>query len=237
MNGYKLAILDNSMFNVIDGYTYYNMIKKHNPKKIIEAGCGYSSRIAIVAAPEAELTFIDVNLGRYLKVTKNLDLTDVNITTHTMKLEDVDKEIFKTLEPNDIFFIDTSHNGADVDFYIKEIFPILEPGVIVHIHDIYYDEWNYPEHVKKRGYNEQEKVRKCLDMFVVLRHTNGLSVREKEDILNILQIKECKLPLNQLGASLWLRKKGLWSKSMTTGLHPVSDGALPSRPTKNASVA
>jgi hypothetical protein len=44
-------------------------------------------------------------------------------------------------------------------------------------------------------------------MFDVLRHTNGLSDREKEDILNILQMKNNGVPFDHIGASLWLRKK------------------------------
>jgi len=208
MSDYKIAILNNSMFNPIDSYTYYNVIKKYEPKKIIEAGCGYSSRIALVAAPEAEFVFIDVSLKRYEGVTTLLNLEEINITKIQNRLEEVDKEIFKTLERNDILFIDTSHRGGDVDFYLDEIFPILKEGVIVHIHDIYYDDWNYPSHIIKSNYNEQEKVRKCLDMFIVLRHTNGLSVQEKQDIFNILDFKIGRVPLIDLGASLWLRKKG-----------------------------
>ena len=40
---------------------------------------------------------------------------------------------------NDILFIDSSHlvrSGSDVNFLFLEVLPILNPGVIVHIHDI-----------------------------------------------------------------------------------------------------
>jgi hypothetical protein len=49
-------------------------------------------------------------------------------------------DFFSQLEANDILFIDSSHvlrPQGDVLFEFLEILPVLKPGVIVHIHDIF----------------------------------------------------------------------------------------------------
>ena len=76
------------------------------------------------------------------------------------KVEHLDYSIFKNLEKNDILFIDSSHiirPEGDVLFEYLELLPLLKPGVIVHIHDIftpknYLDNWVITEH---RLWNEQ----------------------------------------------------------------------------------
>ena len=64
------------------------------------------------------------------------------------------------MQSNDILFIDSSHvirPQGDVLFQYLEILPILNSGVLVHIHDIftpkdYLDEWVFDYH---RLWNEQ----------------------------------------------------------------------------------
>jgi hypothetical protein len=49
--------------------------------------------------------------------------------------------VFEELEAGDILFIDTSHVvaiGSDVNYLLLEVLPRLRPGVIVHVHDIYF---------------------------------------------------------------------------------------------------
>jgi hypothetical protein len=49
-------------------------------------------------------------------------------------------ELFTQLGENDILFIDSSHvlkAGSDVSHIVLEILPVLQPGVLVHFHDIY----------------------------------------------------------------------------------------------------
>ena len=83
------------------------------------------------------------------------------------KIQHADKSLFSALEPNDILFIDTSHvakAGSDVNYLLFEILPILKPGVLVHIHDIFLPD----EYPKKwviedgRNWNEQYLVRAFL---------------------------------------------------------------------------
>jgi hypothetical protein len=76
------------------------------------------------------------------------------------KAEHVNKAVFAELEKDDILFIDSSHiirPQGDVLFEVLEILPSLNPGVIVHFHDIfsprdYLKEWVMDE---VKFWNEQ----------------------------------------------------------------------------------
>src|SRR5439155_21723522 len=55
------------------------------------------------------------------------------------KVEDVELEFFSQLQADDFLFIDSSHTvkiGGDVNYLFLEVLPRLNPGVIVHVHDI-----------------------------------------------------------------------------------------------------
>ena len=55
------------------------------------------------------------------------------------KVEDLGLDFFSQLQSGDIFFIDSSHTvkiGGDVNYLFLEVLPRLNPGVIVHVHDI-----------------------------------------------------------------------------------------------------
>ena len=72
------------------------------------------------------------------------------------------------MKENNILFVDSSHvykQGSDVEFEFLCIYPVLQKGVLVHIHDIFlpFDyplEWNMK---KYRFWNEQY----FLEMFLL----------------------------------------------------------------------
>jgi hypothetical protein len=56
-------------------------------------------------------------------------------------VQEVSASEFKVLQRNDILFIDSSHvskPGSDVNYLLTEVLPLLNSGVIIHFHDIYY---------------------------------------------------------------------------------------------------
>ena len=62
-----------------------------------------------------------------------------NIKVIQDEVQNVEKDLFLELNENDILFIDSSHVvniDGDVPFLYLEILPLLNKGVIVHIHDI-----------------------------------------------------------------------------------------------------
>lgn len=146
--GERRYYYNNTSYTSGDGEYLYNMIRHFKPKRIIEVGSGYSTLMAIEAIKHNE------SEGTPCKhwCIEPYEMPWLEKTTAKIireKLEDVDIGIFKSLEANDILFIDSSHiirPQGDVLREYLEILPILKSGVVVHIHDIftpkdYLDEW------------------------------------------------------------------------------------------------
>jgi hypothetical protein len=75
------------------------------------------------------------------KVLKKDDYENPGITILEKRVQEVSAAEFKLLQRNDILFIDSSHvskPGSDVNYLLTEVLPILNSGVIIHFHDIYY---------------------------------------------------------------------------------------------------
>ncbi len=139
---------DNNSFLSGDSETLFNIVRHFKPKKIIEVGCGNSTLMIQHALSKNK---IENKTCNHICVEPFLfeHLSKLDLQFLKLKIEDVDKEIFTSLEENDILFIDSSHiirPQGDVLFEYLEILPLLKPGVIVHIHDVfsprdYLDEW------------------------------------------------------------------------------------------------
>ncbi len=75
-------------------------------------------------------------------------------------LQSVGVGAFEGLEAGDVVSIDSSHilmPGTDLDYFFGRVLPLLPPGILLHIHDIFLPD-AYPAHWEWRGYNEQLAV-------------------------------------------------------------------------------
>ena len=160
--------IDNNFFEAGDAEIYYQMIRYHKPKKIIEIGSGQSSLIAMEAINNnkqidnfiTELTCIEPFENKWLE--KN------DIRVIRKKVEEIDTDIFTDLSKGDILFIDSSHvikPQGDIVKIFLEILPKLKSGVIIHIHDIfsprdYLENWLK---IENRFFNEQYLLEGMLD--------------------------------------------------------------------------
>ena len=133
----------NTFFNAPDAEILYLMVRAHQPKRIIEIGCGSSTRISRRAISDGgfacQLVAIDPQPRNEIS-----DLVDVVIRKRLEEVDDL--SIFQTLTAGDILFIDSSHEcriGNDVAQIFCRIIPALAPGVIVHVHDIFLP-YEYP---------------------------------------------------------------------------------------------
>ena len=160
--------IDNNFFEAGDAEIYYQMIRYHKPKKIIEIGSGQSSLIAMEAINNnkqidnfiSELTCIEPFENKWLE--KN------DIRVIRKKVEEIDTDIFTDLNKGDILFIDSSHvikPQGDIVKIFLEILPKLKSGVIIHIHDIfsprdYLENWLK---IENRFFNEQYLLEGMLD--------------------------------------------------------------------------
>jgi len=156
----KGFFVHNPNFGAGDAELYYLLIRNKKPKRVIEIGSGYSTQLSLLAieknkaeGAECELTCIEPYEMPFLDSLHGL-------TVIRKQVETISVDFFKTLEANDILFIDSSHiirPGNDLLFIYFQILPILQKGVLIHIHDIFTPR-HYPQEwltKKMRFWNEQ----------------------------------------------------------------------------------
>ena len=158
--------LVNDYFSGLDAVVYYSLIRHLKPRRIIEIGGGYSTRIAgkaLAANQSGRLTCIEPYPDERLNGAR--------VHLITKRVEEMDLTFFSTLDANDILFIDSSHTvkfGSDVCYEFLEILPVLKRGVWVHVHDIFFPH-DYPaEWLLKRRLALNEQY--LLEAFLSFNH-------------------------------------------------------------------
>ena len=140
--GYQYS---NPFFRSPDAEILYTIMRQRRPQRVIEAGCGHSTRVIRQSILDGKfpchVTCIDPSPRR--------DISGIPDEYIRSTIEKQDPEALAAiLERNDILFIDTSHEvrvANDVAFIYCCLLPRLKPGVIVHIHDIFLP-WDYTEY-------------------------------------------------------------------------------------------
>lgn len=159
---------DNIYYPFADAFTLSAVIRREKPRRIIEAGSGYSSAAMVDTILQmgaaTELTCIEP----YPEVLHSIIPPGELKFTHFLEqpLQEVPVTFFDQLEAQDILFIDSTHVakiGSDVTFLLLRVLPRLKPGVLVHFHDIFYP-FTYPISWVREGraWNESIFVRALL---------------------------------------------------------------------------
>ena len=195
-------------FHGVDALVAYCMVRHFQPRLIIEVGSGFSSLVLGQAAAKnknSSLICIDPFPRDFLR-----DELPGLQSLITKKVQDMDLEFFSQLQSGDILFIDSSHTvkiGGDVNYLFLEVLPRLQPGVIVHVHDIflpfeYRRDWVLDEF---RFWNEQYLLQAFLTFnseFEVLLANSYLNHYHQEDL---------KAAFRNLSSwasgSFWMRRK------------------------------
>jgi predicted O-methyltransferase YrrM len=153
--------IPNGRFESVDAEMLYSMVRLLCPRRIVEIGSGFSTRVSSAALTQnaaagspGHLTAIEPNPPASL--VENL----INVTLIQEPLEEVGTPPFLDLQADDILFIDSSHvlrQRSDVQLEFLEIIPRLAVGVYVHVHDVFLP-WDYPDTwllEQRRFFNEQ----------------------------------------------------------------------------------
>ena len=194
-----------------DAIGLFSMLSILSPQKIIEVGSGYTSAIMLdynekCLGGGVSIRFIEPYADRLRSILKPED----NIQITEKPLQEVSLDVFSTLKAGDVLFIDSTHvskYGSDVNYLFFEIFPRLNSGVVVHLHDIFYP-FEYPHAWIKTGmvWNEDYLLRAFLQYnqgFEILFFQNYLEKAYRE-----LFVKNWPLAnKNVHGGSFWMRKK------------------------------
>jgi hypothetical protein len=151
----------NDYFSRFDAALYYAVLRDLKPSRVIEIGSGCSTRIADKALGRnraegraAELICVEPYPQPRLTAAR------LEIELVQQPVESLDLAFFSRLQSGDVLFIDSSHAvkfGSDVCREFLDILPVLAPGVVVHVHDIFFPH-NYPAEwlVEKRiAFSEQ----------------------------------------------------------------------------------
>jgi hypothetical protein len=196
---------DNDYFSSPDAEILYAIVQKFRPEKVVEVGCGNSTRIIRQAILDGGLTTKLTSIDPQPRVEIN-ELSDEIRRNRVESLQDF--ELFRSLGKGDILFIDSSHEvrtGNDVVFLYLNVIPILRPGVLVHIHDIFLP-FDYPRKwilEERWPWNEQYLVHSFLtlgNMFEVVWAGHYLQRTNNEFAKYFPSLD------NRSAKSLWLRK-------------------------------
>lgn len=133
---------NNGFFERVDTEVAYSLVRRHKPRRVVEVGSGNSTRLLASAVERnaeegflCDLISIEPHPPIYLR-------NGIPALTQLIEkpVQKVPLELFRSLQANDILFIDSSHVvsiDSDVLHECLRILPELAPGVLVHFHDIF----------------------------------------------------------------------------------------------------
>lgn len=200
----------NPSYSYMDAITLYSMMRYLKPQRIIEVGAGFTSCVMLDTADhfldyDPIFTFIEPYPDLLLSLIKP---EDHKHTILAQPLQAIEPALFKTLEMNDILFIDSTHVSklnSDVNYLLFDILPTLELGVLIHFHDIFWP-FEYPEAWIREGkaWNEAYILRAFLefnDSFEIVFFSSYLHTYYHD------WFKEnMPLSLKNSGGNIWIRK-------------------------------
>jgi hypothetical protein len=193
---------DQDWFPRLDAAAAYAIVRMTRPAHIVEVGSGHSTRFLARAVHDGRLatriTAIDP--------APRASISGLDIQWRRQPVQSCDPEMFASLGPGDILFIDSSHQlkpGSDVEFLFEQVLPRVASGIRIHFHDVFLPD-DYPADWAWRRYNEQAAVGALMDDGYALEfssHQATTGVR----LNGVLG----RLPLvpGAMEASLWLRKQ------------------------------
>lgn len=204
----------NGHFGHADAALMFAMLLEYKPSHLIEIGCGFSSLLvmdvnACYLDDSLNTSFFDPRPDAILSLLTPMDTYRERVQPR--RSQEIGSEVFAQLGRGDILSLESSHvakTGSDVCDILFRILPSLSPGVLVHIHDIYYP-FEYPEAWvvrDNRSWNGAYLLRAFLQFNSNYRvlFFNNLMVRKYPD-----QMKAAFPGLEDpQGSSIWLEKIG-----------------------------
>jgi hypothetical protein len=141
----------NYQFGYSSAVLLFTMIRANASKRVVEIGSGFSSQVSFEALcknhamNDIKLTCIEPYPSDWLEDFAASHPTSVHLLK--MKAQDIDLNTYLSLEAGDVLFIDSSHVSklaSDVNFLYLQVLPLLDRGIIIHVHDIYIP-YEYPK--------------------------------------------------------------------------------------------
>lgn len=160
---------NSGFISVADSLMLYSLLRHFKPQRFFEVGSGMSTKIANEARKAGEFPMEIVSIDpRPRQAIDNLCDRVVRKPFEATLAKD-----YKELSSGDVLYIDGSHYvfpGNDVVHLFFNVLQYIKPGVIIHIHDIFWPD-DYPEQMMKHFWGEQYLLGAWL-----LGGSNGLEV-------------------------------------------------------------
>ena len=201
----------NSQFSWLDARLLFVMLRELRPRRIVEVGSGYSSLLMADVNRRFFDGGIDIScIEPYPRAFLQRPFPGIRRVIRD-RVQAVPISVFEPLERGDILFIDSSHvskTGSDVNHLYFEILPRLAPGVVIHVHDIFFPH-DYPQAWaigENRSWNEQYLLRALLMYSSAFRFLVGSNYAFSS--FPGLVAEALGLPAGQAfgGGSVWIEK-------------------------------
>ena len=202
---------DNPNYSYGDAIFLFSMLCHLRPQRIIEIGSGYSSCVTLdtnerILNNQLSCTFIEPYPALLRSLMRPGD--EERVTIIGAGIQDVALDVFAKLEAGDILFVDSTHVSkiaSDVNYIFFEILPVLQKGVYIHIHDIYFP-FEYPKSwiYEGRAWNEAYLLRAFLqhnDVFSIELFNNWA-----QGIYRDYLAEHMPAVLQGDGSGIWLKK-------------------------------
>jgi predicted O-methyltransferase YrrM len=129
-------------YGYVEAQALHAVIRHYRPERIVEVGSGVSTHCMLAASAcnqqesgrRSQMTCIERYPSPRIRSL-------AGITLLPEKVQSAPRDLFAALRKGDLLFIDSSHTvkpGGEVNYLILEVLPRLNPGVLVHFHDIYF---------------------------------------------------------------------------------------------------
>lgn len=192
---------ENDWYGYGDAITLFGMLMSQPPKRIIEIGSGFSTRL-----------MADVNerfYGNKMSITVisgGISVSEQSVTVLKQAVQTVAVDVFADLDEGDMLFIDGSHKlgwGGDVEYMYWKALPSLRKGVLVHVHDIWYP-FKYYDWMARESWDEAHVIKSLIrysEMFEIVFWSHYAYPKWAAAV-------KAKMPgvAKNPGAQIWLRR-------------------------------
>jgi hypothetical protein len=203
---------DNPYFSYGDALMLYGMLRHLRPNRLIEVGSGFSSAATLDTNErfldgELHCTFIEPYPQRLNRLLRGDDHERHQVIEQPV--QSVDLSVFDRLGKGDVLFIDSTHVsriGSDVHRLYFDVVPRLRPGVVVHIHDVFYPfqyprEWVYSGRFWTEAYLLRALLMDNPNLRIMLWNSY-LAEKHPQTVGSLLPLWR-----RNMGGSLWLERR------------------------------
>jgi predicted O-methyltransferase YrrM len=205
---------NNDFWRGTDALVHYALLRYLRPSRIVEIGCGWSSLLMARALARNDAERGVPTSVHQIEPYPRRELMRELPSRWTLEetiLQRASLVPVEQLGVGDVLFYDGSHVArvaSDVNWFFFELLPRISPGVVVHVHDIFWPA-DYPESwIFDRGqtWNEQYLLQAFLmfnSEFEVLL-ANAALVAERREARELLEA--LSEPVSG-GGSVWIRRR------------------------------